>query len=195
MCKFPSRYGVSPCDNAGSMSQRLKPVIARKFSREWCAGYFSENEAEGAASYAILDPSGRRTLIEAGQVKWLCFLRELPTSFDPANPERLLRRSFATRPRSAGLWLRLGLRDGDQIEGLAPTDQSLLLGASLLITPPDTRSLAQRLLIPRSAIVGCEVLGLITPPRHPRKTAQELPELFPSEAGNAESGRVPAAKG
>ena len=37
---------------------------------------------------------------------------------DQANPERLQRKRFALRPRTAGLWLRLTLADGDELEGL-----------------------------------------------------------------------------
>ena len=176
------------------MSMRLKPVIVRKFSRDWCAGYFSENESLENGNFTILDPSGRRTLIESGQVKWLCMLRELPGNLDPVNPEGLLRRSFATRPRSAGLWLRLGLRDGDLMEGIAPTDQSLLVGPSLTITPPDLRSLTQRLLIPRSAIAECTVLGLISLPRHSRAHAQATPLLFPPEGAAAEADPLATTK-
>ena len=60
-----------------------------------------------------------------------------------------------------GLWLRLTLADGDELEGLAANDRSLVDGAGLLLTPPDTRSNTQRIYVPRQAIQTLEVLSLI----------------------------------
>jgi len=47
----------------------------------------------------------------------------------PGRPERLVRKRFSLRPRTAGLWLRLTLGDGDELEGLAANDRSLVDGA------------------------------------------------------------------
>ena len=78
-----------------------------------------------------------------------------------ATPERILHKRFAIRPRTAGLWLRMTLNDGDELEGLAANDRSLVDGAGLLLTPPDTRSNSQRIYIPRQAIQSLEVVSLI----------------------------------
>ena len=82
-------------------------------------------------------------------VKWVCYVRDLP-SRPPTrlNPERLLHKRFAVRPRAAGLWLRMTLTDGDELEGLAANDRSLVEGAGLLLTPPDMRSNTQRIYFP-----------------------------------------------
>ena len=118
------------------------------------------------------------------QVKWVCYVRDLPgAGGDQANPERLLHKRFAVRPRTAGLWLRLTLKDGEELEGLAANDRSLIEGAGLLLTPPDTRSNTQRIYVPRSAIETLEVLSLIGVAgrkRTPLKADQ--PELFPGGA-------------
>jgi hypothetical protein len=63
------------------------------------------------------------------------------------------------------------LTDGDELEGLAANDRTLLEGAGLLLTPPDTRSNTQRIYIPRAAIQTLEVVGLIG--AGPRKGALE----------------------
>jgi hypothetical protein len=39
------------------------------------------------------------------------------------------------------------LTDGDELEGLAANDRSLVDGAGLLLTPPDMRSNTQRIYI------------------------------------------------
>ncbi len=70
-------------------------------------------------------------------------------------------RSFTVRPRAAGLWLRMTLTDGEELEGLAANDRSLVDGTGLLLTPPDTRSNTQRIYIPRQAIQTLEVVSLI----------------------------------
>ena len=47
------------------------------------------------------------------------------------------------------------------MEGLAANDRSLVEGAGLLLTPPDTRSNTQRIYVPRQAIQSLEVVSLI----------------------------------
>ena len=90
------------------------------------------------------------------------------------------------RPRTGGLWLRLTLNDGDELEGLAANDRTLVDGAGLLLTPPDTRSNTQRIYVPRQAIQALEVLSLIGVAGRKRVEAaqsrEEQPELFPSDA-------------
>jgi len=164
------------------MASSRKPVIVRTFSRDWYAGYVGSEGMGLSTELEILDLSGKILRFEWNQVKWVCSVRELPST-DTAAPERLLRRRFQVRPRSAGLWLRLTLTDGDEIEGLAANDRSLIDGAGLLLTPPDTRSNTQRIYIPRPSIQTLEVLGLIAPARLRPATIAPLdqPRLFPHE--------------
>jgi hypothetical protein len=107
-------------------------------------------------------------------------VRDLPApSADQANPERLLHKRFAVRPRTPGLWLRMTLTDGDELEGLAANDRSLIDGVGLHLTPPDTRSNTQRIYVPRTAIQTLEVVSLIGAASHKRSgKATEQPELF-----------------
>ncbi len=167
------------------MASALKPVIVRKFSRDWSAGYAPAGFAPESAELEILDPAGKLTRMAWEQIKWVCYVRDLPTaSADSSNPERLLHKRFSIRPRTAGLWLRLTLQDGDEIEGLASNDLSLIHGVGLLLTPPDTRSNTQRIFIPRPAIQALEVVARIGPSRDRSSAAHravQQPELFPEE--------------
>lgn len=170
------------------MASARKPVIVRKFSRDWCAGYASSAFGQNAPELEILDLGGKVLRMGWEQVKWVCYVRDLPGNGEAggqANPERLLHKRFSVRPRTAGLWLRMGLTDGDELEGIAANDRSLVEGAGLMLTPPDTRSNTQRIYVPRLAIESLEVVGLIgaaarkhaaTPIRQ-----AEQPELFPGE--------------
>jgi hypothetical protein len=166
------------------MASARKPVIVRKFSRDWCAGYAAAALANAAPELEILDLAGKVVRIAWDQVKWVCYVRDLPAPWsDQANPERLLRKRFSIRPRAAGLWLRMTLTDGEELEGLAANDRSLIEGAGLLLTPPDTRSNTQRIYLPRQAIQTLEVVGLIGAGGRRRTGAShervEQPELFP----------------
>lgn len=159
------------------MASQRKPVIVRKFSRDWLAGYASASFGQGAPELEILDLAGKVVWIRWETVKWICYVRELPSSPGDASPERLLHKRFTVRPRAAGLWVRMTLNDGDELEGLAANDKSLIEGAGLLLTPPDQRSNTQRIYVPRQAIQTLEVVSLIgANKRRPAIGAQ--PELF-----------------
>ena len=165
------------------MASTRKPVIVRKFSRDWIAGYAGASFGHDAPELEILDLSGRLLRIGWEQVKWVCYVRDFPApAGDQANPERLMHKKFATRPRAAGLWLHMTLADGEELEGLASNDRSLVEGAGLLLTPPDMRSNTQRIYIPRHAIQTMEVLSLIGAPRKRAGNQPDgQPELFPDE--------------
>jgi hypothetical protein len=164
------------------MASARKPVIVRKFSRDWCSGYAGAGFGQNAPELEILDPAGKVVRMGWEQIKWVCFVRDLAVGpADQANPERLLRRRFTIRPRTAGLWLRLTLTDGDELEGLAANDRSLIDGAGLLLTPPDTRSNTQRIYIPRPSIQSLEVVSLIGAAAHKKPQAAAQPELFGHE--------------
>lgn len=144
------------------MASARKPVIVRKFSRDWLAGYATNEFGQGKAELEILDQTGKVVRVGWEQVKWMCYVRAFPAGLaDQADPERMVRKRFSLRPRTAGLWLRLALTDGDELEGLAANDRSLVDGAGLLLTPPDTRSNTQRVYVPRQAIQTLDVLSLI----------------------------------
>ena len=160
-------------------------MVVRRFSRDWFAGYADQALGENRAELEILDATGKVLRLDWEQVKWVCYVRELPgASSDSSNPERLLQRRFAVRPRTAGVWLRMTLNDGEELEGLAANDVSLVNGAGLLLTPPDTRSNTQRIYVPRQAIQALEVVSLIGISARKRAEKIEQPELF----GNGEQG-------
>jgi hypothetical protein len=125
----------------------------------------------------LLDLTGRVDHVPLAEVRMVSFVRDFNTS-DTVNPERLLRKTFLARPRGEGLWLRLTFHDGDVLEGLAPTDRSLLDSIAedggVQMVPPDTRSNTQRIFVPRLAIETMEVAGVIGGiPRRPEKTKAE----------------------
>jgi hypothetical protein len=163
------------------MASGRKPAIVRKLSRDWAAGYAASEVAHGASELELLDQAGKVLRISLDQIKWVCYLRELASAAaDPQNPEKLLQKRFRSRPRTAGLWVRLELVDHDVIEGIVANDVSLVRGAGLLLTPPDTRSNTQRIFVPHQAIEVLEVVARVGGAEKRRGTAAatEQPSLF-----------------
>ena len=63
------RPGTAPSvRQSNAMASARKPVIVRKFSRDWCAGYAGQSFGRDAAELEILDLSGKVVRIEWPQV-------------------------------------------------------------------------------------------------------------------------------
>ncbi len=135
-------------------------MVVRKFSRDWQSGYVDPQGFVRDDQLEVLDSTGKVLTIALQEIKMMCFVREFLTGDDP---ERLIRRSFTSRPRTAGLWLRLRLRDGEELEGLASNDVSLMEPEGIQIAPPDMRSNTQRIFLPRTALQSLEIVAVIHP--------------------------------
>lgn len=154
------------------MSNSPKKVLVRRFTGNTLPGYLPQAGFVRQNAIDLLDLSGRLISLSINDIKAISYVRDFNLS-DPVNPERLTRRTFLARPRAEGLWLRLTFRTGDLLEGLAPTDRSLIDALAddngLFLTPPDTRSNTQRIYVPRTALTDLQLLAVITSPsrRHP----------------------------
>jgi len=165
-----------------SMAKSRKKIIARRLTQEWTAGYLPSESFFRDGTIELLALDGKIVSIEADTLKWICYVRDF-NSGDITNPERLLRKTFAGRPRTEGLLVRLRLADGDLLEGLAANDLSLISGEGLFLTPPDARSNTQRLWIPPSSIKEMQIVAVIgnskrVRPQRPGEPAQQE-QLFP----------------
>jgi Family of unknown function (DUF6982) len=142
------------------MSTSRKKAIFRKLSRDWVAGYLPASGFVREGRLEMLDLDGKVISLAAADLKWICYVREF-NSGELNNPERLVRKTFAGRPRGDGLFVRARLKDGDVVEGLAANDLSLVGSDGVFLTPPDLRSNTQRLWIPRSSMEELEVVAVI----------------------------------
>jgi len=136
------------------MSTTHKKVIVRKMDRDSVTGYVSASFiSEGKVE--VLNTAGNVVSIELKDVKGVYFVRHL------GDTESLPRKTFTSRPRTEGLWVRLRFRDNETIEGMIPNDllQEGVEGFSII--PPDTRSNTQRIFVPRSALSEMTVIGVI----------------------------------
>lgn len=164
------------------MSSGHKKVIIRKRNQEWTQGYLPATGFIENGHAPLLAQSGKVLPIALDDIKWICFVREF-APLDAQDPERLVRKTFQTKPRAEGLWLRLAILDDEApLEGLAANNLSLLDVHGVLLTPPDTRSNTQRVFVPRSSVLGLEVRGVVV-----AKTKKEgdkdhkQPDLFREE--------------
>jgi len=165
------------------MSSSRKKAIFRKFSRDWVAGYLPLSGFVHERMVEMLDLDGKVISLATEDLKWICYVRDF-NSGELNNPERLVRKTFAGRPRGDGLFVRVRMKDGDLIEGLAANDVSLVSSEGVFLTPPDLRSNTQRLWIPRTSLEELDVVAVIgaakrkpvAPARTEETVAQE--ELF-----------------
>lgn len=164
--------------------RRLRPNL----SAEILCGYLPLSGFVRNRALDLLDLSGRVVPILLNDLKLICYVRDFNLS-DTLNPERLTRRTFLSRPRSEGLWLRLTFPSGEILEGLAPTDLTLLddlvNDAGLFLTPPDIRSNTQRIFVPRTSIAELTLIAVITPKKKllplPPPTTSPQQDLFDTD--------------
>lgn len=156
------------------MASSRKKAIVRKLTQEWIAGYLPSDGFVHQQRVELLGLDGRTTQIPVTELKWICFVRDF-NSGEPANPERLLRKTFAGRPRTPGVLVRILLRDGDSIEGLAANDLSLVSGEGIFLTPPDIRSNTQRIWIAPGAAEQLEILSVIGAAKRGSRSTEGAP--------------------
>src|SRR2546423_15540616 len=136
------------------MPSTHKKIVVRKLDRDTVQGYVSPQFVV-AGKLELLNTAGNVVSLDLNDVKAAYFVRDF------GDADSLLRKTFVTRPRTAGLWVRLRFRDNDVIEGLLANDLTQVAPEGYLISPPDTRSNIQRIFVPRAALAELTVLAVI----------------------------------
>jgi len=145
------------------MPSTHKKVIVRKADRDTVNGYVSPAHFVHDGKLELLNTAGNVVGIELTDIKCVFFVREFGDS------DSLPRKTFTTRPRAEGLWVRIKFKDGELLEGLMPNDLSLTTAEGFLINPPDLRSNVQRMFVPRTALESLNVLAVIGAGRRHRR--------------------------
>jgi hypothetical protein len=145
------------------MPSTHKKVVVRKMDRDSINGYVAPANFVREGKLELLNTSGNVVAIELRDIKVVYFVREF------GEIESLNRKTFTTRPRTEGLWVRLKFKDNEIVEGLMPNDLSSNQAEGFLINPPDLRSNTQRMFVPRSALEGLTVLAVIGATRRHRR--------------------------
>ena len=159
------------------MASTHKKIVVRKIDRDTVNGYVAAGDFIVDGKLELLNTAGNVVLIDLKEVKGVYFVREFSDS------ESLTRKTFTTRPRIEGLWVRLRFRDNETVEGLMPNDLTQITPDGFFVNPPDTRSNTQRIFVPRTALSELTVLAVIGSGARRRKQpaasdAQQAPMLF-----------------
>jgi hypothetical protein len=147
-------------------------------SRDTMSGYVSPTTFVSEGKLELMNTSGKLVFVDLTEIKCVYFVRDFNES------DSVSRKTFTSRPRTEGLWVRLKFRDNDMIEGIMSNDLTQLPSQGYLITPPDTRGNTQRIFVPRSALNQLTVLSVIggmPGRRRPAKDETAQPELFANE--------------
>jgi len=153
------------------MPSTHKKVIVRKMDRDTVNGHVAPSHFVREGKLELLNTSGNVVAIDLTDIKCVFFVREF------ADTDSLSRKTFTTRPRSEGLWVRIKFKDGELLEGLMPNDLTLNTPEGYLINPPDLRSNVQRLFVPRSALESLTVLAVIGATRRQRRGAEDVRQV------------------
>ena len=145
------------------MPSTHKKVIVRKADRDSVSGYVSPSNFVVDGKLELLNTSGNVVAVDLRDIKAVYFVREFSDS------EVMSRKTFTTRPRTEGLWVRLKFKDNEVIEGIMPNDLGQNPAEGFLINPPDLRSNTQRVFVPRASLNSVTVIAVIGAARRRRK--------------------------
>jgi Family of unknown function (DUF6982) len=155
-----------------AMPSTHKKVIVRKMDRDSMSGYVSPSRFIIEGKLELLNTAGKVVYMNLEDIKGVYFVRDFSDS------EGFVRKTFTTRPRTEGLWVRIHFKDNEILEGMMPNDLTQISPEGFLIIPPDTRSNTQRVFVPRSALQSLTVLGVIGGAgsrRRPRLQVEQVP--------------------
>jgi hypothetical protein len=140
-----------------------KKVMVRKADRDSINGYVAPANFVVDGKLQLLNTTGNVVAIELRDIKAVYFVREFTDS------EAMSRKTFTTRPRTEGLWVRLKFKDNEVIEGMMPNDLAQNPAEGFLMNPPDLRSNTQRVFVPRASLISLSVIAVIGAARRRRK--------------------------
>jgi hypothetical protein len=118
-------------------------------------GYVNPADLPGTDTLDLLTPDGEHQAVPADDIKAVYFVDDLN---QPYQPER---KSFLSRPKLEGLWLRLTFRDRETLEGIVSNELLEILDRGIQFIPPDLHGNCSRVYVPRSALTEVKVLGVV----------------------------------
>ncbi|MDE1161816.1 MAG: hypothetical protein PW792_07695 [Acidobacteriaceae bacterium] len=169
------------------MASRQKKAIVRSLNGELWWGYLPASGFVSDGIVQLMEVDGRVRSLAVSTIGSIAYVKDFNLD-DPVEPERMGRRSFQTRPRTSGLWIRLGLKNADPLEGLTEFDlgslDSIVADGGVTITPPELRGNVVRYFVPRHQLLAMDVLGWVSAgvklakPTSRKLPPEEQPGLF-----------------
>jgi hypothetical protein len=141
-----------------------KKVLIERFERGPVPGYVNPQTYLQAGGVELISPSGTLQVLPYEDIKAVCFVRDFEDS-DPSRDQK----TFFTRPKMDGLWVRLRFRDGDVREGLMANSLLQVDPLGFTYAPPNPSANNQRVFVPKAALADLQILGVVGSPLRPRK--------------------------
>lgn len=133
-----------------------KRVILYRFDRQPIEGIVNPTAYLLPESVELITVSGILQQTAYAEVKALCFVSE-----SGANDLFTDHKVFERRPKTPGLWTRFTFKDGDRLDGILSHNLLDWPEAGYFITPPRAGAARQRVFIPRAALIGTELRGVV----------------------------------
>ena len=149
-----------------------KKVILDRFDRERIRGFVHPQSYLHEAGVEVMSPDGSVVVVPYVQIKAVSFVRD--PDGDGVFQER---REYLARPKALGLWVELRFGDGDLLQGVLPNNLQVLEAHGYTFTPPETAGNAQRVFVPRQALVEVIVLGVNGTKKKPVRSAADVQQI------------------
>jgi hypothetical protein len=167
-------------------SSTRKRVVIRKLDKGLIKGFLDPGRYLGH-EIEVLDREGRLVHVPLDEIKAVFFVRDFE-----GNPDRAERKVFRSRPRLAGLWVRMTFKDEEVLEALLPNNLLEADPLGYLVTPPDVYSNNLKIFIPRTALTSLEVLGVISD-GVVKRMSQRAAQARATATGDQQFGLFPAS--
>jgi hypothetical protein len=138
-----------------SSTPTRKKVVVLLLDLTPLKGYLNPADLPGTDTIDLLTPEGEHQAVPASEIKAVYFVDDLNLPYQPE------RKSFLSRPKLEGLWLRLTFRDQDALEGIVVNELLEILDRGIQFVPPDLHGNCSRVYVPRSALTEVKVLGVV----------------------------------
>ena len=137
-------------------SSTSKRVRVLRFDREAVDGFVHPQTFQTPQGVEMLSRDGNILTLPYNEVKVVCFVQD----FEDPLPD-LNNRTFQSRPKTAGLWIRVAFRDGAILDGIFPNNLLQMEPYGFTFTPPDLAVSPQRVFVPRTAVKSLHVLAVV----------------------------------
>jgi hypothetical protein len=139
-------------------------------------GYLNPAALGRSDEIDVLSLDGEQKSISLDDVKSVYFVREFKDPFE------LERKTFLSRPKLDGLWVRLRFKNDDAMEGIVSNNLLDLLDTGVRLTPPDLHGNVLHMFIPRSALSEMKVLGVVGVARRSPRATRDIRAVLEAQS-------------
>jgi hypothetical protein len=154
----------------------LKKVVVLLLDRRAVRGYLNPAGLGRADNIEVLTLEGEQESVRLADIKSVYFVREFK---DPFESER---KTFLSRPKLDGLWVRLRFRDDDSMEGIVANNLLDLLDTGVRLTPPDLHGNVLHMFIPRTSLAEMKVLGVVGVARRSARATRDIGAVIDAQS-------------